>query len=506
MIMHFETQHIEFKSGFNDEVIETLTAFANTKGGKVLVGVRNNGMPVSGFTVGTESIQQWINEIKTKTEPSIFPDVEIVLYKGVEVVEFSVSEFPVKPVACRGRYFKRIKNSNHQLSVSEISDAYLQSMQYSWDAYPYMDATVSDLNLDKVAHFIAKVNSAERFHLPGRPVEALKKLNFLKNNVPTNAAMILFSKENLLYNVHIGRFKTPSMIIADKMINGNLYDVVEESMQTIIGHLKFAFEITGKTTQRTEIPEYPLDALRELLLNSLIHRDYKSSTDVQIKIFDHKITFFNPGGLYGDLTEEDLKTDSYQASTRNKQLAEAFYLTHDIEKYGSGFIRIRQAIANYPTMTFNFNATGQGFMAEFCYSEQKTTTKNHPVLNTDANNDTNGNSNTNGSSDTNSNSDSDTNGNNDTNNDVNSDTNSDRDTNNDVNSDTNGDSDTNLSTTIQDRILEEIIKNEAITVAELSEATHINIRNTKNHIAKLKKSGLLERIGNNRNGYWQVNQ
>jgi len=76
--------------------------------------------------------------------------------------------------------------------------------------------------------------------------------------------MILFSKQNLRYNVHIGRFKTPSLIIADKLINGNLFDVLEESMQTIVGHLKFAFEITGKSTQRTEIPEYPLDAIREL--------------------------------------------------------------------------------------------------------------------------------------------------------------------------------------------------------------------------------------------------
>lgn len=68
----------------------------------------------------------------------------------------------------------------------------------------------------------------------------------IKVETPTNAAMILFSKENLRYNVHIGRFKTPSIIIADKMINGNLFDVLEEAMQTIVGHLKFAFEITGK--------------------------------------------------------------------------------------------------------------------------------------------------------------------------------------------------------------------------------------------------------------------
>ena len=69
--MNGESLHIEFKSGFNEDVIETLVAFANTKGGKVLVGVKNDGTPVKGFTVGNESVQQWLNEIKTKTQPSI---------------------------------------------------------------------------------------------------------------------------------------------------------------------------------------------------------------------------------------------------------------------------------------------------------------------------------------------------------------------------------------------------------------------------------------------------
>jgi ATP-dependent DNA helicase RecG len=110
-------------------------------------------------------------------------------------------------------------------------------MQYSWDSYPYLGAHIDDLNLEKVKTFIFKVNQVKRFSLPENPVDALFKLNMIKGETPTNAAMILFSKENLRYNVHIGRFKTPSMIIADKMINGNLFDVLEEAMQTIVGHL-----------------------------------------------------------------------------------------------------------------------------------------------------------------------------------------------------------------------------------------------------------------------------
>ncbi len=119
-------------------------------------------------------------------------------------------------------------------------------------------------------------------------------------------------------------------------------------MKYLISHIKFAFEITGKTTQRTEIPEYPLEALRELVLNAIVHRDYLSPADIQIKIFDNSIRFFNPGELHHSLSMEDLKTNSYPAYARNKLIAEAFYLTGDIEKYGSGFVRVRQAIKKYP--------------------------------------------------------------------------------------------------------------------------------------------------------------
>jgi hypothetical protein len=72
-------------------------------------------------------------------------------------------------------------------------------------------------------------------------------------------------------------------------------------------------------------------------------RDYTSPVDIQIKIFDQSISFFNPGKLYGDLTIEKLKRDDYQSRTRNRLIAEAFYLTRDIEKYGSGFIRVRNS-------------------------------------------------------------------------------------------------------------------------------------------------------------------
>ena len=367
-----EDINTEFKTSFSDEVIISLVAFSNAKGGTVFVGVGDN-KEVKGVTLGKETLAGWLNEIKNKTLPSVIPNVDEIKENGKTVIAFSVAEYPVKPISMKGRYYQRRANANHILSAVEIANLSLQSRNLSWDSYPYEGASFDDLDINKINRFILKVNEVGRFTLSSEPQQALEKLNMLQDGVPTNAAMILFSKKDLRYNVHIGRFKTPSMIIADKMISGNLYDVVEESMQTIIGHLKFAFEINIKdaNTQRTEIPEYPLDAIRELLLNALIHRDYLSPTDVQIKIFDNSISFFNPSGLYGNITEEDLSTDAYRASTRNKQIAEAFYLTKDIEKYGSGFTRVRREIAAYPSMKFQYRNAGYGFFAEFNYERQK---------------------------------------------------------------------------------------------------------------------------------------
>ena len=368
-----ENTFIEFKSSFTDSVIETLSAFANTKGGKVIIGIDDKGKPVKNFEIGIETVQKWINEIKNKTQPSIIADSNLKKIKGQTIVELSIQEFPVKPVAFKQRYYKRVNNANHVLNTNEISNLYMQSLQLSWDSYTKPNAEFKDLSILKIKAFIKKVNESERFSLPLNPREALSKLKLITNHEVSNAAMILFSNDNLRYNVHVGRFKTPSLIIDDKLISGNLFDVLNETMQFVLSHLKVAFEIKDKKTQRDEIFEYPIPAIRELLLNALIHRDYSSPTDVQIKIFDQKITFFNPGNLFGNIELKDLKGDSYASQTRNKLIAEAFYLTKDIEKYGSGFFRVRNEILDYPTMKFEYAEQGNGFYTELTYTEQKKT-------------------------------------------------------------------------------------------------------------------------------------
>lgn len=108
--------NLEHKSTFNAEVIESLVAFANTVGGSVIIGISND-LNVTGVTINAESVQNWINEIKSKTLPSIIPDVEIVEIGHKTVVILTIPEFPIKPVSFKGKYFKRLVNSNHLIST-----------------------------------------------------------------------------------------------------------------------------------------------------------------------------------------------------------------------------------------------------------------------------------------------------------------------------------------------------------------------------------------------------
>ncbi len=276
----------------------------------------------------------------------------------------SGGEYPVKPISTRGRYFKRVAAANHQLRLSEITDLYMQSLQLSGDAYEAPRDTLDALSLPKIERFIAQVNQSGRFTLDQSPLFALEKLKYIVNGRPTWAALLLFAKNPLRHHIHIGRFKTPAVIIDDRQITDTLFEAVEQAMKLIVSHISVAFEFDGGL-QRKERFAYPLPALRETLLNAVVHRDYANPSDIQIKIFDDRITFFSPGRLYGGITVEDLKTDHYQSHLRNKLIAEAFYLTKNIEKYGSGFIRIRKELESYPEVDFHIEEIGDGFLATF---------------------------------------------------------------------------------------------------------------------------------------------
>ena len=226
IIKNGENAKIEFKSSFKNDTIETVTAFANSKGGEILIGIDDDKNSV-GVDIGKESIQNYINQIKQNTKPSIIVDIIQIEVKNKNILYIKVDEFPIKPVACRDKYYRRVQNSNHLMDLTEISNIHLQSLQLSWDAYESNDTKIDDLDNEKIKTFIRRVNESKRFRLSEDIDEALTKLKLLKEGNPTHAASLLFAKEQDVYNMHLGRFKTASHIIDDKMIKETLYEAVE---------------------------------------------------------------------------------------------------------------------------------------------------------------------------------------------------------------------------------------------------------------------------------------
>ncbi|MEA1933402.1 MAG: putative DNA binding domain-containing protein [Thermodesulfobacteriota bacterium] len=366
LLKNGESETVEFKSGFNKEAIISLAAFANTKGGRVIVGADSKGH-VSGIKTGPETVQRYLNEIKVSTYPQILPNVDEYEIKGKTVLVFAINEYPVKPISFKNRYYKRVKNSNHLLSLDEIVDLQQQSLNISYDSYP-LDENLSSLDAALLEKFIETIHSRGRINLQDDLLTNLIKLKLVKSGKPTLAGMLLFGNHG--YSIHIGRFKSEATILDDLLLKDPLLVALDEAMIFIKKHIRLSYSFDG-SLKRKETWQYPMEAIRELLLNAVVHRDYKQTSDIVIKIFDDRIVFTNPGRIYGNLIPEDLERDDYVSSIRNKLLAESFYLMGDIEKYGTGFIRIRKMLTDYPGVSYSISEPGDFFKVEMRHTHTK---------------------------------------------------------------------------------------------------------------------------------------
>jgi len=213
LILKGEGLQLELKQTFNSETIESLVAFANTVGGKVLVGVTDAGSIV-GVSINPESVQNWINEIKNKTTPSIIPEIEVIFIEGKEVVLISIKEYPVKPVSFRNKYYKRVSNSNHLMNIDEIANEHLKTINSSWDFYPDPNHGIEDISLEKVNRFIGHIEKHTQTMINFQPSEFLEKFEIVRNNQLTFGGLLLFVKEYCpISDVQVGRFKSPTTII-----------------------------------------------------------------------------------------------------------------------------------------------------------------------------------------------------------------------------------------------------------------------------------------------------
>ena len=431
-----ESETVEFKASFDQAAIETIVAFANTKGGHVIIGVTDAGK-INGVQLSKETTQQWINHIKATTSPSLIPDATVLSIGHKVLVVFVVEEFPVKPISCRGKYLKRIKNANHQMTTRDISDLHLRSYQASWDYYVDQGHGLDDISMEKVKKFIELSNTVRTNHITDAPITVLEKFELIKGNTITNACYLLFAaKDALLATIELGRFSEETIIQDGTTNRSDLFSAVDAVLLFIRKHLNKSYIISGDK-QREERWDYPLEALREIVINMIVHRDYMDSNDSVIKIFSDRIEFFNPGRLAEGLSIKQLLHGNYISAIRNKQIASIFKEAGIIEKYGSGIKRIMAAFRLYKMPEPMFEEIQNGFRVTI-FKTQKTTQKTTQKIST------------------------------------------------------------------RERIYEELKLNPKITREELADKLGKSVNTIKEHLSGLKSKDRVERIGSDRDGYWQV--
>ena len=338
-----EGQTVERKESLSlwRDIVETCAAFATAQGGKVFVGVTDDGR-ISGVQIGKGTLEDLANRIAQNTTPKVVPAITTQDEPGATVIVVDVPEHQTKPVTAFGRPYRRSGRTNQVLSASEVAELYLVSRGLTWDQTVESDASLSDIDPEKVRKFLRRAIAERQWPIdPQTPVQqALNQLDLIRNGQLTVAALLLFGQrpQHFLVQGYLrcARFKGNSEVefLDMKVIEGDIVAQVEEAMAFVQRNIRMAAKIEGQLA-RKERWEYPLDAVREGIINAVCHRDYADSGNVVVKIFDDCLEIWNPGSLPLDLTVDDLRK-SHESKPRNKLIARAFFLIKYIEQFGTG--------------------------------------------------------------------------------------------------------------------------------------------------------------------------
>jgi ATP-dependent DNA helicase RecG len=342
-----ESEMVEFKTSFNDEALETIGAFANTQGGTLLIGVANSG-DIIGINIGNKTLEDMANRIQEATDPRIQPSILQINYDAKVIVVILVKSTILAPINIRGRYFRRVGKTNRRMSHDEILQRMQSSVAFSWDSCIERYASLEDLNPEAINRFVQMVKNAGRQPVPDNAssLDLLNKLKLVVDGRPTRACLLLFGNDPEKYSPYaflkLGRFRSLTYIVDDKEVHGTLLEQLDGAIGWFRERLETEFVITGKP-QRDVIWEYPLDAIREAIINLLVHRDYTSMANSQVRLYDNSVEFWNPGGLPVGLTTAMLLT-KHNSVRRNQSIAEAFFYMGLIERWGSGTTRMAEEL------------------------------------------------------------------------------------------------------------------------------------------------------------------
>lgn len=330
--MQYESERIEYKSQMLEGLYKEVIAFANTDGGVIYIGIDDQGN-LTGIDDVDETYTRLTNGIRDAIAPDVTMFVRYVLQEN-KVIQIEVGEGSYKPYYLKSKGMKptgvyvRQGASSVQASPDQIRRMIKDS---DGDAFEEMRTFTQELSFEEAERTFRRYNvdfTEEKYIALG--------LRNIHDNQYTNLAMIL--SDQCQHTTKIAVFGDDANITFKdaKEFGGSIFRQLEDSFSYLTLCNRTA--ATFKGLERVESSDYPEDALREALLNALVHRDYSYSGSIIINVNDFCMEFISIGGLLPGLSADDIRNGISQP--RNRKLAEIFYRLRLIEAYGTGIRKI----------------------------------------------------------------------------------------------------------------------------------------------------------------------
>ena len=348
LIKQGESGQLEFKEQIRKEdIAKSLCAFLNASGGIVLIGVQSNGK-----VIGVNDIESHLTELNVYLRSTIIPEAPITITAesigSKKVLLAKVWNGSKPPYVFDGIIYFRKGVQTLKATPRDISKLILerQKSELHWERQTALGVDLNQLDeieIRKTLNDLAKFQRGKVFS-EKQVEEFLEYYGLFQNGSLTNAAVVLFAKEPSRYlpqsRIRLTVFngnKSSDSFVYDRILEGNLFKNREEILQFFEVNIAVKSKFTSKRWLREDKP-YPKDALREGLMNALIHRDYSNvSGTVHVAFYPDHLEITNSGELYGGYKATDL-AKNHLSIPRNPDIAHICFLRQMIEKIGRGTV------------------------------------------------------------------------------------------------------------------------------------------------------------------------
>jgi ATP-dependent DNA helicase RecG len=349
-----ESEQVEFVVGVDKEahVEEAACAFLNAQGGTIVAGVKDDGrlVGVPGAEDKAQAVQQ---RLLAAISPPAPLSVTVEAIEGKKLIVIDVPQGLEKPYVCKGKIMVRRAAEVVPAVASEISFLIGQRAhtEARWERLPALGVEEDDLDAALVRKVAETIKERRGYAIdPGKkPTKVLERLGLVQAGLFTNAALVLFGKNPAEWypqaRVRAARFRGDDRteFIDNKVFEGSLFSLVETLVSFVQSHTPVASSLAPDELQRRDRLAYPLPAVREAVVNALVHRNYSAfDGGMSVAVYDGRIEFWNSGSLPDEMTVEDLRT-THPSRPINPDIAQVCFLYGLMERWGIGTQRIIRA-------------------------------------------------------------------------------------------------------------------------------------------------------------------